>query len=149
MTLCFPVSEAEAKVQMCTLEGEAGHLSAGKQVLVVEDDPDLRKLVVCMLTKLGYGVSAAADGPTALSMLEDKAEFDLLFTDMVLPGGINGKELAEQARLRRPGLKILYTTGYEETAWVADDEPELAAALIRKPYRKAELAQKLRRVLDA
>ncbi len=149
VTLCFPVSESEAKARLCAPEGEAGHLSAGERVLVVEDDPELRNVIACMLRKLGYGVSAAADGPTALSMLEGSAEFDLLFTDLILPGGINGKELAEQARSRRLGLKVLYTTGYEETALVTDDEPELAAALIRKPYRKAELAQKLRRILDA
>ena len=89
------------------------------------------------------------NGHAALSVLDETAELDLLFTDLVLPGGISGSELAEQAQSRRPGLKILYTTGYAETASMMDDEPKTEVALICKPYSKTDLAQMMRAVLDA
>lgn len=91
---------------------------AGESVLVVEDDPDVRDYTVEMVSELGYSVLSAPDGATALRLLDSNREVALLFTDVGLPGGMNGRQLAEQAQRRRPRLKILYTTGYARNAIV-------------------------------
>ncbi|HET6518876.1 MAG TPA: PAS domain-containing protein [Geminicoccaceae bacterium] len=117
-------------------------------VLVVEDDPEVRRLAVDRLSGLGYRVLQAGDGHAALALLEDQPEVDLLFTDLVMPGGMDGLALAEEARRRRPGLKVLYTTGYPERTVGRRRSVDDGARLISKPYRLAELADKVRRALD-
>jgi len=108
----------------------------------------LRALVTGLLKRLGYRWVEAADGPAALEALETSERVDLLFTDVVLPLGMNGVELARRARLLRPGLPVLYTSGYAEESVLdlARDEPGFD--LVRKPYRREELARKLRGKLD-
>ena len=83
--------------------------AAGETILVVEDDEDVRAFTADVLGEFGYRVAAAADGVTALAMLERLSSVDLLFTDVELPNGINGRQLAEKARQRRPGLRVLFT----------------------------------------
>jgi len=129
-------------------DGGPEQRGAGEVVLVVEDDPALRALVTGLLKRLGYRWVEAADGPAALEALETSERVDLLFTDVVLPLGMNGVELARRARLLRPGLPVLYTSGYAEESVLdlARDEPGFD--LVRKPYRREELARKLRGKLD-
>lgn len=118
-------------------------------ILVVDDQEPLRRVVLKQLRNLGYRTIAAEDGATALSVLSGDARIDLLFTDIVMPGGISGLDLASAADALRPGLKILFTSGFADG--VARPAPELAqpAHLLSKPYRLDELALKLREILDA
>jgi PAS domain S-box-containing protein len=119
----------------------------GEQVLVVEDNEEVRSLTNLVLTGLGYRTILAPDAQAALDILTKTPDIDVLFTDVVLPGGTNGFELAQRARAISPHLKVLYTSGYTNNAiqqsGVADD----TVVLIAKPYRKADLAMKMRQVL--
>jgi PAS domain S-box-containing protein len=117
-------------------------------VLIVEDEEDVRELACRVLRGLGYRVLTAADGASALAILERDATIDLLFTDVVLPGGINGPELARCAAARRRTLKVLYTSGYTGNAIQQLDAVEEGVRLICKPYPIDELARKLRSALD-
>jgi PAS domain S-box-containing protein len=120
----------------------------GELVLVVEDDPDVRDYTVEMVSELGYSVLSAPDGATALRLLDSNREVALLFTDVGLPGGMNGRQLADQAQRRRPRLKILYTTGYARNAIVHQGRLDPGVEVIFKPFSYSDLATKLRQVLD-
>jgi PAS domain S-box-containing protein len=119
----------------------------GRTILVVEDDPDVRRLSSEALSEIGYRVAEAGDGPTALAILKDSAEIDLLFTDLVLPGGMDGIALAEQARAMCPKIKILYTTGYSYNAAKRHNGFDEGTDVLAKPYRKTELIRKVREIL--
>jgi PAS domain S-box-containing protein len=123
-------------------------LTQDERILVVEDDGDLRSLVVAMLGGLGYEVQQAGDGQAALGLLKADTPIDLLFTDVVLPGGIGGYQLAEQARALRPSLKVLYMSGYSEDS-VAEPSTLNADRLVQKPFRRAEIARAIRKTLEA
>jgi signal transduction histidine kinase/ActR/RegA family two-component response regulator len=116
-------------------------------VLVVEDDDSLRPHGAATLRELGYSVLEAANGQGALDIVDAEPRIDLLFTDIVLPGGMNGRQLAAEAVRRRPGLKVLLTSGYARDAKVHDGGAGQGAAFIAKPFRYAELAAKIRHVL--
>jgi PAS domain S-box-containing protein len=120
-----------------------------ESVLLVEDNANVRKTAAWLLMDLGYSVRAAASGPAAITILQSGEEFDLLFTDIVMPEGMSGYELAEAARSLRPGMKVLYTTGYSELKPFGAEEEDSSddENMIRKPYRKQELARKLRAAL--
>ena len=120
----------------------------GETILVVEDNPDVRRLVLRQLTELGYRVVEAANGLEALSILEGGPAIDLLFTDVVMPGGMTGRQLAEAARSRRPKLKTLFTSGYTEDSILRLGKLDPGVRLLSKPYRKHELAARIRDVLD-
>ena len=120
----------------------------GETILVVEDDPDVRTLSVALLFNLGYEVLEAADGPAALSMLESSSRVNLLFTDVVLPGGMNGPELAAEVARRRPGIGILYTSGYTEDAILHQGWLDEGIKLLDKPFRPEDLAQKIRAAIN-
>ena len=120
----------------------------GARVLVVEDEPQLRKLAVKMLRRLGYEVMEAADGPAALSLCERYADpIDLLMTDVIMPG-MNGRELADKLLASRPGLHVLYVSGY--TASVIENEGRLGrgTAYLAKPYSPEQLSAKVREILQ-
>lgn len=121
---------------------------AGERILVVEDNADVRATCLRLLADLGYRTVAVPDAASALAKLETVPEIELLFTDIVLPGGMSGAELAPEAKRRRPALKVLYTSGYTENAIVHQGRLDDGADLIEKPYRKDQLASKLRNVLD-
>ncbi len=123
-------------------------VARGETVLVVEDDPDLRTLAVTLLSGLGYQVMEAATGPAALEQLETTTEVDLLLTDVVLPGGMNGRVLATEVARRAPEIKVLYMSGYTENAIQHHGRLDADAALLQKPFRRADLARALRKVLD-
>ncbi len=118
-------------------------------VLAVDDNPQVRAAVVSQLTSLGYRVVAADSGEAALRKLEDGVAVDLLFTDVIMPGGMNGRELARRARAMRPDLKVLFTSGFPGNALDSSLDLEPGDALLGKPYRKRDLAERLRQVLDA
>ena len=120
----------------------------GELILVVEDDPDVRKLVLGMVESLGYRTIAAVDGPSALEALERVGKIDLLFTDVVLPRGMNGAALAKVAQERQKGLKVLYMSGYTRNAILHNGALDEGVQLITKPFRKADLAQKLHEALN-
>jgi CheY-like chemotaxis protein len=117
-------------------------------ILLVEDDERVRAYVAEQLRELGYRVAEAANGPAALAMLEKCPDLDLLFTDVVMPGGMNGRQLAEEVLRRRPGLKLLFTTGYTENAIVHQGRLDPGVELLGKPFSRIALARKVRAVLD-
>jgi PAS domain S-box-containing protein len=119
-----------------------------ERILTVEDNAEVRRVVVAQLADLGYAAIEAANGETALAILERGEPVDLLFTDVVMPGGFNGYELARAARKLRPELKILHTSGFPKNATQDDSRPSEFNNLLIKPYRKAELAAKIRAALD-
>lgn len=123
-------------------------LSSHEVVLVVEDDADVRMYTTEVLEELGYRVIQAADGASALSTLASMP-VDLLFTDVVLPGGMTGAEVAAQARLLQADLKVLFTTGYAREAIVHNGRLDRGVELITKPFSFDDLAMKVRQVLDA
>jgi CheY-like chemotaxis protein len=117
-------------------------------ILVVEDDDDVRTYSVETLRELGYRVIEAHDGPSALRLLERQPRVDLLFTDVVLPSGMTGAQVATQARELRPDLKVLFTTGYARNAIFHHGRLGQGVQLITKPFSFSELAAKIRDVLD-
>jgi CheY-like chemotaxis protein len=123
--------------------------SLRETVLVVEDDPDVRTYSCDTLRELGYSILEAETGRAGLQMLETHPEISVLFTDVGLPGGMNGRQLVEQARKKRPHLKVLFTTGYARNAIVHEGRLDPGVELITKPFSQAGLAAKLRDILDA
>ncbi|KQM69793.1 PAS domain-containing protein [Xylophilus sp. Leaf220] len=149
-TLCMllprhagPLEEAQGPVAPPALQpGE------GETVLVVEDEPTLRMLLTEMLQELDYRVLVAEDGPAALRRLDAAGRIDLLVTDVGLPGGLNGRQVADAARTRRPGLQVLFITGYAENAVVGNGQLERGMAVITKPFDMAALTAKVRAMVE-
>ncbi|WP_428492648.1 ATP-binding protein [Rhodopila sp.] len=120
----------------------------GETILVVEDEPSVREHSAASLRELGYHVLVVGDAHQALRVLTQDPAIAVLFTDIGLPGGITGRQLADTARQRRPGLKVVYTTGYARNAIVHGEVLEPATELLPKPFSYAALASKIRAVLD-
>ena len=145
----FLPRSVEAKAEVAPDRPADSDSVAGEEtVFVVEDDPDLRSLAATLLNSLGYKVLDAGCGSDALEIFERGDHIDLLLTDVILPGGMSGPELVEQVRRKRPDTKILYMSGYTKktvnaTAKVNENEP-----FLQKPFRKRDLAVKVREVLD-
>ncbi|MBP1297938.1 PAS domain S-box-containing protein [Bradyrhizobium elkanii] len=116
-------------------------------ILVVEDDQLVRNYVVTQLGSLGYKTIAVPDARAALALVDKGEKFDLLFTDVIMPGGMNGRQLADEVQKRRPGIKVLYTSGYTENAIVHHGRLDEGVLLLAKPYRKAQLAGMLQQAL--
>ncbi len=126
-----------------------GDVTRGREtILVVEDDPTVLELATKLLTRMGYNVLAAANGPAALDLLNCGVKVDLLFTDVVIPGGMSGPALAGEMRKRHPGVRVLYTSGYTENAIVHQGKVDDGVELLNKPYKTHVLARKVREVLD-
>jgi len=118
-------------------------------ILVVEDEEEVRAFSSEMLRELGYGVVEAADGHAALSLIEAVPSIQLLFTDIGLPNGLNGRELADEALKRRPELKVLFTSGYARHAIAHSGRLDAGVVLLGKPFTYGALAEKIRQVLNA
>jgi CheY-like chemotaxis protein len=118
-------------------------------VLLVDDDDIVRTTVGLMLEELGYTVIEAQSGAEALAILRRGDTIDLLFTDVVMPGPVSGRQLADEARKIDPALRILFTSGYTENAIVHHGQLDPGVELLSKPYGRDQLAAKLRRVFDA
>jgi PAS domain S-box-containing protein len=142
-----PEAAGAAPIAMPPLpEEKAPH---GATILVTEDDPFVRGYAVVTLKSLGYQVITAADGREALAHLADGAKPDVLFTDIVMPGGMNGWDLARHAQKMQPSLKVLFTSGYALDTLVERGRLEPGTVILNKPYRKADLARRLRETLAA
>jgi CheY-like chemotaxis protein len=124
------------------------HASSGETILVVEDDARVRRIAASILRKSGYRVLEATDAKEAMAVVEGTPQIDLLFTDVLLPNGIDGTQLARQVVVRRPDTRILFTSGYASE--IAADVADLGrpADLLPKPYRRNDLTRKVREVLD-
>ena len=116
-------------------------------ILIAEDDPFVRSSVILRVQALGYSVVAAVNGIDALQKLRSNPDIDLLFTDIVMPGGMSGWELADLARQVRPGLPILFSSGYALEALIDQGRAHAQSIILTKPYRKTELARRLREAL--
>jgi CheY-like chemotaxis protein len=117
-------------------------------ILCVEDDSEVRQFVTIQLQSLGYKTIIAADAAEALAIAGRGTPFDLLFTDIVMSGSMNGRQLAERMMEERPALRVLFTSGYAFGAVHAPGRAGQGIPMLTKPYRKAELARMLRRCLD-
>jgi len=125
------------------------HAGGDETILVVEDDALVRDYAEAQLTLLGYRVTTAANAEYALAVLRERDDIDLLFTDIILPGGMNGKELADSAMTIRPALNVLYTSGYTENAIVHHGRLDSGVPFLSKPYGRLQLAAKIRQVLGS
>src|SRR4051812_49732236 len=146
--LLFPTAALKADSGTTSRDGGKSR-PTGQVVLAVDDQPDVRATAVAHLKSLGFQVIEADCAKAALDKLADGANIDLLFTDIVMPGGINGIELAKLARLQRPGLKVLYTSGYPGAGVVDSAQVNIDGALLTKPYRKRDLAAAIAEALAA
>jgi PAS domain S-box-containing protein len=124
---------------------DPGH---GETVLVIDDEPLVRALAVEILRDAGYTVIEAAEGPSGLRLIQSAARIDLLVTDVGLPGGLNGRQVADAARVNRPDLKVLFITGYAENAAVGNGLLDAGMEVITKPFTVAALGNKVREMLD-
>jgi CheY-like chemotaxis protein len=121
---------------------------AGEVVLVIDDEPTVRMLLSEVLTELGYAVMEAADGPSGLKILESTSRVDLLITDVGLPGGMNGRQVADAARVNRPDLKVLFITGYAENAVIGKKRLGKGMFVVTKPFQLDILAQRIREIIE-
>lgn len=149
MCLYFPrhyVGEAEAVDP--GWRGAPMASSTGQTILVVDDEPTIRMLVMEVLDERGYAVIEAKDGPTGLAALQSNARIDLLITDVGLPGGMNGRQLADAARATRPGLKILFITGYAENAILSSGQLAPGMQVLTKPFDVEALAGRVTEMVE-
>jgi len=147
------------KVYLPRAEGDSGRsadapsvvpLTGGKEtILVVEDDMLVRQYVIAQLESLGYTTVAASNSLEALALIASSRKFDLLFTDVIMPGAMNGRQLADTAIKRLPELKVLFTSGYAENAIIHHGRLDAGVLLLAKPYRKSDLARMIRTALGA
>ncbi len=141
------VDHQEAAAESVTAVAPA--IGGRELVLVVEDEPLVREFVVSQFVSLGYRVLEAANGAAALALLRDRPDIDLLFTDIVMPGEMNGGDLARSARDIHPGLPVLFTSGYTEDVLGTERRLPADAQLLSKPYRRRELAGRIRAALSS
>ena len=119
----------------------------GETVLVVDDEPTVRMLIADTLAELGYQAIEVADAAAGLKVLQSDVKIDLLITDVGLPGGMNGKQMADAARARRPDLKVLFITGYAENAAISNGHLEPGMHVLSKPFPMDKLAARIRSVI--
>ena len=127
----------------------APHAEQGETVLVVDDEPTVRMLITDTLQELGYSAVEAADGAAALRILQSDARIDLLVTDVGLPGGMNGRQVADGGRFLRPGLKVLFITGYAENAVIGDGHLEPGMQVLTKPFAMEDLAGRIKDLIGS
>jgi len=145
--LFLPRSEAAAKPRASETAAEELPHGNGERILLCEDDQGVRLFSSETLRDLGYEVIEARDAADAMAMMEEHKPVDLLFTDIVLPGGQTGADLAREARKLQPGLKVLFTTGYARSALDKEATGEKGIELLLKPFGVDELAARIRQIL--
>jgi signal transduction histidine kinase/DNA-binding response OmpR family regulator len=128
--------------------GESVAAGQGEMILVVEDDDDVRSAVVSMIRDLGYNTIEASNGQETLEILKQDTPIHLMFSDVVMPGELHGRRLGQEAQAIRPGLDIIFTSGYTENSIIHNGRLDDGVQLLSKPYRKEDLARKFREVLD-
>ena len=146
VTLYLPRAGSHAEREEAASPAEP--LPAGREtILVVEDDPDLRLYMETVLKRLGYSVVVAVNGADALAKLRESGHIDLLFSDVVLPGGMSGKDVADRALAMRPSIKVLFTSGYAEDRIGRDGQLDPGVELLPKPFTREALARRLHHML--
>ena len=146
VTLYLPCHDGEVDAAAAAELTEAPRAGDGETVLVVDDEPTVRMLVVEVLLELGYHAVEASDGPAGLRVLQSGRRIDLLVTDVGLPGGMNGRQLADAARVGSPGLKVLFITGYAENAVVGSGMLEAGMQIMSKPFTMESLVKRIREI---
>ena len=136
-------AETEEQVPLALI-----HHGGGETILVIDDEAPIRAMLVEILHECGYTTLEAADGPGGLKILQSGAHLDLLITDVGLPGGMNGRQIADAARVMRPGLKVLFITGYAENAVLGNGQLEPGMEVVTKPFDMNALADKVRDLID-
>jgi CheY-like chemotaxis protein len=144
--LYFPRAEPESSPATPLLA--AAPAGRGESVLVVEDEPVVRELATITLRQLGYNVCAAADGAQALTLARQGARLDVLVTDVVLPGGMNGRQVADEVQRLRPGVRVVYASGYSDEVIQTRGELAPGLKLLTKPYDPQQLARALHEALQ-
>jgi CheY-like chemotaxis protein len=148
VSLYLPRYVGEAEVsEAAAAMAHVPHAKNGETVLVVDDEPTVRKLVSEVLEELGYLAIEVGDGKAAVEVLESDVRLDLLVTDVGLPGGMNGRQIADAARVVRPDLKVLFITGYDETAALGAGYLAPGMRVLTKPFGLEELAGRIRLLL--
>ena len=148
VTLNLPRYVGEGAIEEAPKSEEIVFARSGEIILVVEDDPEVQAHSCEVLAELGYAVVAAGDGPSAVDILSSDQSLDLLFTDVVLAGAMNGREVAEQAQRLRPRLPVLFTSGYARDVIATQDGMEDQAELLAKPFSMSQLAYRVRGLID-
>jgi len=149
MKLYFPRFMGEIGASDESGSDVAGEANPGETVLVIEDESAIRMLVTDVLEAAGYRVIEAADGPSGLTILNSDERIDLLLTDVGLPGGLNGRQVADIARATRPGLRVLFVTGYAENAAVGAGYLEPGMQVVTKPFAMTTLAARVREIIQS
>jgi CheY-like chemotaxis protein len=148
LTLCFPSTEgAPAEESPDGVTQDTAPPARTELILTVDDNPTVLATAVLQLEALGFQTLTARNAASALEMLDGESKVDVLFTDIVMPGQMNGKELARLARLKRPGLKVVYVSGFPGIEASAGIDIALDGPLIPKPYRKTDLEKVLNATL--
>jgi PAS domain S-box-containing protein len=145
VSLFLPRARAEAARPEAVPRAEPAY-GHGEHILIVEDDPMLRRFVVTLTERLRYRVTQAENGDQALQMLRENPDIDLMFSDVVMPGNMSGAELAERATQEFPGLLLLFTSGYSENTITHNGRLDAGVQFLAKPYQLRELGEKLRTV---
>ena len=151
-TVCIylPRYRGDAKADETGLDqSETPMAEAGETVLLVDDELTVRMLVADVLVDLGYVALEAPDGAGGLKVLQSNARVDLLVTDVGLPGGMNGRQMVEAARMSRPALKVLFITGYAENAAIRNGRLDPGMAVMTKPFAMDDLAAKIRGLIES
>jgi len=148
LRLYFPQTENQEAPNEVAVPAEEPLPRGQETILVVDDEKDLLELACSFLQTLGYHVLKASNGQQALKYLAKERNIALLFSDLVMPGGINGYELAEQATEMHPNIQVLLTSGYTEKAIASNGQGRFASNLLSKPYQQTELAQRIRLLLE-
>jgi PAS domain S-box-containing protein len=146
----LPRHYGETEPEVLLVEpAEAHRAEAGETVLIVDDEPTVRMLVTEVLAELGYAAIEAADGVSGLKVLQSDVRIDLLITDVGLPGGVNGRQMADAARQRRPDLRVLFITGYAENAAIGSGYLEPGMHVLAKPFAMETLTRRIKSIITA
>jgi CheY-like chemotaxis protein len=148
MCLYLPRHRGEVEALVPQAAPQPEHRGDGQVVLLIEDEASLRGLIAEDLESLGYGVIAVAEGLAGLHVLQSDRRIDLLLTDVGLPGGLNGRQVADAGRVTRPELKVLFITGYAENAAVGNGLLAFGMEVITKPFDVAALAAKVQEMVE-
>jgi CheY-like chemotaxis protein len=148
MCMYFPRFTGELVEESTGEDGAVNETGDGETVLVIDDEATVRMLVVEVLEEAGYRALEAEDGPSGLKILQSDARIDLLITDVGLPGGLNGRQVADAARRSRPELKVLFITGYAENAAVGNGHLEAGMSVVTKPFALADLAARISEMIE-
>ncbi len=148
-TMCIYFPRYTGRAETTAIQAAAaGHAGAGETVLVIDDEPTIRMVIVEVLADSGYAALEAGDGASGLRILQSDARIDLLITDVGLPGGLNGRQIADAARIKRPDLKVLFITGFAEKAVIGNGHLAPGMEVITKPFAMTDMAAKVRDLIE-